>query len=63
MTSPDIVEAFGFLQNCSGMPAGIEAAVHAMRRLYEDPTTEGILLIHAKNAFNCLNRQAALPNI
>ena len=63
VTSDDVMEACGFLQKCSGLPAGIEAAVHAMKRLYEDATTEGVLLVDAKNAFNCLNRQAALHNV
>ena len=44
------------------MPAGIEAAVHAMRQLYEDDTTDSVLLVDASNAFNCLNRAAALHN-
>ena len=61
--SVDIVEACGFLQKCSGMPAGIEAAVHATRCFYKDPTTEGILLVDAKNAFKCLNCQAALHSV
>ena len=43
VVSSDIVEVYGFLQKCSGMPAGIEAAVHAMRCFYEDSTTEGIV--------------------
>ena len=58
----DITEACGFLQKCSGMPAGIEGAVNAMRQFYEDDTTDGVLLVDASNAFNCLNRAAALRN-
>ena len=35
-------------------------AVHAMRHIFEDPLTEGLLLVDAANA---INRQAALHNI
>ena len=48
---------------CSGLPAGLEAAVCAMQLLYDDDDTEGILLVDAKNAFNSLNREAALHNV
>ena len=34
-----------------------------MREIYEDNTTEAILLVDAENAFNNLNRHAALHNI
>ena len=61
--SDDIEEACGYLQKCSGLPAGLEAAVHAMQQLYEEEATEGILLVDAKNAFNNLNREAALHNV
>ena len=58
-----VEEACGVLQTCSGLPCGIEAAVHAMRETYAANSTEGILLVDAKNAFNSLNREAALHNI
>ena len=61
--SLDIVEAYGFFQKCPGMTDGIEAAVHALRGLYKEPTAEGILFIDTKNAFNCLNLQVALRNV
>ena len=60
VAKPDIEEACGFVQKCSGMPAGIEAAVHAMQEIYMDESTEGILLVDATNAFNSMNRSAAL---
>ena len=59
----DIQEAAGKLHLCAGQPAGIEAAIHAARQLYDDDSTEGFLLVDASNAFNQLNRQAALHNI
>ena len=32
----DIIEAAGPLQTCSGLKSGIEASIHAMRRVFED---------------------------
>ena len=34
-----------------------------MKKIYQNPETEGILLVDAENAFNRLNRSAALHNI
>ena len=59
----DIEEACGYLQKCSGLPAGLEAAVHAMQEIHDDESTEGVLFVDAKNAFNSLNRAAALHNV
>ena len=59
----DVEEACGYLQKCSGSPAGLEAAIHAMQNIYEDDSTEGILMVDARNAFNSLNREAALHNV
>ena len=59
----DIIEAAGPLQTCAGLKAGIEASIHAMRDIYENPETEAILLVDAENAFNNLNRRAAVHNI
>ena len=59
----DIALAAGPLQTCAGQSAGSEAAVHAMRAMFDDSDCEAALLVDATNAFNCVNRQAALHNI
>ena len=59
----DITTAAGPLQTCSGLKAGIEAAIHATRGNFENIETECIILVDAENAFNNLNRKAALKNI
>ena len=59
----DIEEAAGPLQVCAGQDGGCEAAVHAMRIIFQDADTESCLLVDASNAFNSLNRRAALHNV
>ena len=59
----DILEAAGALQLCAGHGAGSEASIHAMRSVFQDEQSEAVLLVDATNAFNSLNRQAALHNI
>ena len=59
----DIQEAAGSIQLCSGQTSGIEAAVHAMNEAFHDDDVQAVLLVDASNAFNCLNREAALRNI
>ena len=51
------------LQTCAGLDGGIEASVHAVRQIFNDEKVEGILLVDAINAFNTLNRKAALHNM
>ena len=60
---PELVAATAPLQTYAGLAGGIEASIHAMRQIYEDEETEGILLVDATNAFNALNRKAALHNV
>ena len=43
--------------------ASCEAAVHAVQNLFDDESTEAILLVDATNAFNTINRQVALHDI
>ena len=50
-------------QLCVGLPSGCEAAIHALNELFEDDSTEGVLLVDASNAFNSLNHTATLMNV
>ena len=59
----DVRAAAGNLQVCAGHQAGGEAAIHAMRLIFEQRDCEAVLLVDASNAFNILNRKAALHNI
>ena len=56
----DILESSGSLQVCAGHKSGSEAAVHAMNSLFQREETDAVLLVDALNAFNSLNRAAAL---
>ena len=48
----DLVESTAPIQVCAGLQGGVEAAIHAMRRMYEDPKRDAVLLVDAENAFN-----------
>ena len=50
------------MQVCVGLEGGGEAAVHAMSGIFCNDT-EGIPLVDVANAFNNLNRKAALYNM
>ncbi|EDO42709.1 predicted protein [Nematostella vectensis] len=59
----DIVESSGSLQVCAGQKSGSEAAVHAVYNLFQHEQTDAVMLVDASNAFNSVNRAAALHNI
>ena len=59
----DIQLAAGPLQTCAGHNAGSEAAIHAMKSIFDDDNTQAALLVDATSAFNLVNCQAALHNI
>ena len=58
-----IQEATGPLQMSTGLKGGSEAAIHAMRNIFDSDGCDGVILVDASNAFNRLNRQVALHNI
>ena len=37
--------------------------MHAMKQVFEEEDTDGVILVDATNAFNVMNRQVALHNI
>ena len=59
----DVIDASGTMQVCAGQKSGGEAAIHAMRNIFEADVTDAALLVDASNAFNSLNRATALNNI
>ena len=59
----DVIDASGSLQVCAGLKCRSEAAIHAMRKMFEADGNDAVLLIDASNAFNSLNKSAALHNI
>jgi len=59
----DVIKSVGSLQVCAGHEAGAEAAIHAMHSIFEDESTEAVLLVDAANAFNSVNREAFINNI
>ena len=59
----DILNAAGPLQALGGLKGATEAAIHAMKEIYQQDSIEGIILVDASNAFNSMHRQTALHNI
>ena len=49
----------GDQQLCMGQKGGIEHAIHFLIAAFKDTESKAILLVHAKNAFNSLNRDHA----
>jgi len=59
----DVRIATAPIQVCVGVPSACEVSVALLQHRFADPDCDGVLLVDASNAFNAMNRQAALNNI
>ena len=60
----DVMKAVAPAQLCVGVPSACEIGMHAVRKAFREcPGVERALCVDVSNAFNLLNRQAALHNI
>ena len=59
----EIQQAAGPLQVSTGLKSGAEAAIHSMKKIFDEQGTDAIILVDAANAFNRLNRNVALHNM
>jgi len=59
----DIIRAAETLQACAKLESCIEAAIHSVRKSFQNQNSECLLLIDTDNAFNQLNRKVSLENI
>ena len=59
----DIQESAGPLQIMTRLKARAEAAIHSVWLVFEDPSTEAVILVDANNAFISINRKVALYNV
>ena len=50
----DVTNASGAMQVCTGQKSGGEAAIHAMRNIFEADETDAALLDDASNAFRAV---------
>ena len=59
----DIQRSAGLLQTATGLKAEAEAAIYSTRRIFENSSTEAVILVDVNIAFNSINRKVALHNI
>ena len=60
--SEDVTTASSDDQMC-GRSSGSEAAINAMRRMFQHENSDAVILVDAANAFNNLNRKVFLHNV
>ena len=53
----------GSLQVCAEQEAVFEDIIHAMHSIFEEESSEAVLLVDASNAFNSVSREAFLHNV
>ena len=58
----DIQESAGSLQTATGWKSRAESAIHSVRLIFEDSSTEAVILVDAHNAFSSITRKGALHN-
>ena len=57
----DIQQAAGPLQTVTGLQGGAEAAIHSMKLIFEQESTDGVILVDASNAFNSQKIRVICP--
>ena len=62
-TREDIISAVGLLQVCARQEAGCKSLIQAMRKIYQDQSSEAVLMVDASNVFYSISRNAFLHNI
>ena len=55
----EIQEAGELLQVSTGLKSSAEAAIHAMKKIFEENNTDAAILVNAANAFNRLNHNSS----
>ena len=59
----DIIRSVGNMQLSAGHESGCEAAIHAMSQIFNEESSEAVLLINASNAFNAVNQNIFFHNV
>ena len=59
----DIQESAGPWQTATGLKTGAEFAIHSVQFIFEDSSTEVVILVDADNPVNSISRKVALNNI
>ena len=59
----NIQESAAPLQTVTGLKARAEAVTHSTWLIFEDSSTEAVILVDVNNIFDGINRKVALHNI